>query len=199
MSEIPLAQRLLVLFTSPACAEAIAGDFAEARDNRGDDRGVDKGAVWFWRQVLTTAMALCGSALTTAPLASVRTLATGCLLFGSLAFAGFAPVALFPPLLGTPVGWVVLSITWWSGAFFTGFTLVRLSPARGMAASVVLALVGEASLLALSQTVLQGEVRLGPAWVFYSVTMLIAVPLLAGSAVARRGIIDAAGATELPR
>jgi hypothetical protein len=152
--------------------------------------------VWFWRQVLTTAMALCGSALTTAPLAGMRILATGCLLFGSLAFAGFAPVALVPPLLGTPVGWVVLSITWWSGAFFTGFTLVRLSPARGMAASVVLALIGEVALLVLSQTVLQGAVRLGPAWVFHSVTMLIAVPFLAGSAVARR---RAVGATELPR
>jgi hypothetical protein len=195
VSEIPLAQRLLVLFTSPACAEAIAGDFAETRR----DGGVDRGSVWFWRQVLTTAIALCGSALTAAPLASVRTLATGCLLFGSLALAGFAPVALVPPLLGTPAGWVVLSLTWWSGAFFTGFTLVRLSPARGMAASVVLALMGEASLLALSQTVLQGGVRLGPAWAFYSITAFIAVPLLVGSMVARRGIVGAGGATELQR
>jgi len=50
MSESPFAQRLLALFTSPERAEAIAGDFAEARG--------DRSVTWFWWQVLTTATAL---------------------------------------------------------------------------------------------------------------------------------------------
>ena len=191
MLETPFAQRLLALFTSPECAEAIAGDFAEARG--------DRGAAWFWRQILTTALALCGSALTRAPLTSVALAASGCVLFGSLAFTGFAPVAMFPALLGTPASWVVLSVCWWSGAFFTGFTLVSLSPARGAAASVLLALMGEAVLIVLRLTVLDGEVLRIPGVVFWSIAMLTAVPLLAGSTVARRRIIGAHSAAALPQ
>ena len=82
MRETSCAQRVLALFTSPECAEAIAGDFAEARG--------DRSAAWFWWQVLTTATALVGRAIATAPLASVGVAALGVLQFGSLAFAGFA-------------------------------------------------------------------------------------------------------------
>ena len=190
MLETPFAQRLLALFTSPECAEAIAGDFVEARG--------DRGAVWFWREILTTAVALCGSALIRAPLASVGVAVLGCLQFGSLAFAGFAPVALFPPLLGTPASWVVLSVTWWSGAFFTGFTLVSLSPARGAAASVLLALMGEALLIALRLTVFDGQVLRIPGVVFWSMTTFTAVPLLVGAMMARGRIIGP-GTAPIPR
>ena len=190
MSESPFAQRLLALFTSPERAEAIAGDFAEARG--------DRSVTWFWWQVLTTATALCGRAVTTAPLACVGVAALGCLQFGSLAFAGLAPVAMFPALLGTPASWVVLLVTWWSGAFFTGFTLVSLSPARGAAASMLLALTGEALLLVLRFAGLDGRDLHIPRAVFWSIVTLTAVPLLAGSAVARRRVIGAPTAA-LPR
>ena len=191
MSKLPLAQRLLALFTSPECAEAIAGDFVEARGHRGP--------AWFWSQVLSTSVSLCGHALTSAPFASLTVLAAGCALFGSMAFAGFAPVAMFPALLGTPASWVVLSVAWWSAAFFTGFTLVHLSPARGMAASVVLAAMGEALLLVLRVTVASGDILASPGAIIYSIAMLVAVPLLAGSAFARRRICGAASLAALPR
>jgi hypothetical protein len=180
VSDTPMAQRLLALFTSPECAEAIAGDFVEARG--------DRGSAWFWRQVLATSASLGAHALTSAPLTSAMVLAAGCALFGSMAFAGFAPVAMFPALLGTPASWVVLSVAWWSSACFTGFTLVHLSPTRGMAASVVLAVVGELLVIALRATV-DGDILASPSAVIYSIAMLTAVPLVAGSAFARRRII----------
>jgi hypothetical protein len=188
-----MAQRLLSLFTSAECAEAITGDFVEARGQRG--------AAWVWWQILTTAMALCGSALTAAPLRSVRVVAAGAVLFGALAFTGFAPAAMVmhPAGLRSAVRWIWLSLAWGSGAFFTGFTLVHLSPARGMAASVVLALIGEALLLTLGLTVLQGDVFGSPSVVFYSIATLIALPLLAGSSVARRRIVGAAGTAVVTR
>ena len=180
MPDMPVAQRLLSLFTSPECAEAIAGDFAEGRGHRG--------ALWFWRQVLTTAIALGGHALTSAPLTSVGLLAAGGVLFGALAFTGFAPTALlmFPGGLAAPVQWIWLSLAWWSAAFFSGFMLVRLSPERGMAASVALALMGEAVMIALRLTVLDGDVMRTPVAVFLSIAMFTAVPLLMGGAAARR-------------
>ena len=180
MPDMPMAQRLLSLFTSPECAEAIAGDFAEGRSTHG--------AVWFWRQTLATAIALCGRTLTGAPLRSLRVVAAGGVLFGALAFTGFAPAALlmFPSGLASPVRWIWLSLAWWSAAFFTGFTLVHLSPARGMAASVVLALIVEAMLLALGLTILDGDLLRSPSAVFLSIAMATAVPLRAGAAAARR-------------
>ena len=180
MPDMPMAQRLLSLFTSPECAEAIAGDFAEGRGHRG--------TLWFWRQIVTTTIALCSHALTSAPLRSAGVLSAGTVLFGALAFTGFAPTALlmFPGGLAAPVQWIWLSLAWWSAAFFTGFMLVHLSPARGMAASVVLALMGEAVMIALRLTVLDGDVMRTPVEVFLSIAMFTAVPLLAGSAAARR-------------
>jgi hypothetical protein len=180
MPDMPMAQRLLSLFTSPECAEAIAGDFAEGRATHG--------SAWFWRQTLTTAISLGGHALTSAPLASARLLAAGSVLFGALAFTGFAPTALlvFPGGIAASAQWIWLSLAWWSAAFFTGFMLVRLSPERGMAASVVLALMGEAAMIALRLTVLDGDVMRTPVEVFLSIAMFTAVPLLMGSASARR-------------
>jgi len=186
VSKLPIAQRLLALFTSPECAEAITGDFVEARGTRG--------AAWVWWQVLTTATALCGRALATSPAASMGVAALGCLQFGSLAFFGFAPVAMFTALLGNPVSWVWLSVVWWSGAFFTGFTLVSLSPARGAATSALLALLGEAVLVLLGLAGVDGAVLLIPNVAFWPMTTFTAVPLLAGAMSARRRIIGTHGA-----
>jgi hypothetical protein len=55
-----------------------------------------------------------------------------------------------------------------------------------MAASVVLALMGEAAMIALRLTVLDGDVMRTPVEVFLSIAMFTAVPLLMGSASARR-------------
>ena len=44
MRDIDRAQRLLGLFTSADCAEAIAGDLIEERRSRG--------VLWFWRHVV---------------------------------------------------------------------------------------------------------------------------------------------------
>ena len=186
MRETSCAQRVLALFTSPECAEAIAGDFAEARG--------DRSAAWFWWQVLTTATALGGRAIATAPLASVGVAVLGVLQFGSLAFAGFAPVAMFPALLSTPASWVWLSVTWWSGAFFTGFTLVSLSPARGALGSVLLALIGAALLLVSRLVGLDGRDLHIPNVVFWSITTFTAVPLLAGAMAARSRVASVATA-----
>jgi len=190
MSKLLIAQRLLSLFTSPECAEAMTGDFVEARGQRG--------AAWVWWQVLSTALALCARALTTAPLASVGMAALGGLQFGSLAFAGFAPVALFPVLLGSKASWIWLAVTWWSGAFFTGFTLVSLSPARGAAVSVLLALMGEGLLIGLRLAGLDGGFIRIPDVVFGLMTTLTAMPVLAGATIARRRIL-AAHTVALPR
>jgi hypothetical protein len=57
-----------------------------------------------------------------------------------------------------------------------------------MAASVALALMGEATMIALRLTVLDGDVMRTPVEVFLSIAMFTAVPLLAGSASARRRI-----------
>ena len=125
MPDMPMAQRLLSLFTSPECAEAIAGDFAEARGHRG--------ALWFWRQVLTTAIALCGHALTSAPLRSVGLLSAGTVLFGALAFTGFAPTALlmFPGGVAAAAQWIWLSLAWWNAIIsLGGAALITLLASR---------------------------------------------------------------------
>ena len=135
MRDIDRAQRLLSLFTSAECAEAIAGDLAEERR--------DRGAVWFWRHVLGTVVALSRRAVAAAPLRTLALLAAGCAQFGTPAFAGVAVVSLFPPLFNSPIGWMVLSLSWWGGALWTGAFLVTIAPTRGMAMCVVLALLGE--------------------------------------------------------
>ena len=178
-----LAQRLLSLFTSSECAEAIAGDFEEGRGTHG--------SAWFWRQTLATTIALCGKALSAAPLRSLRVVAAGGVLFGALLFTGFAPAAMlmFPGDIGGPLRVIWLSLAWGSGAFFAGFTLVHLSPARGMAASVVLALMVQAVVGGLRLTILEGSLLRGPGGVIHALAMLTAVPLLAGAILARARIL----------
>jgi len=59
MSEASFAQRLLSLFTEPAHAESIVGDLTEESCARGRS--------WFWRQISSTAFALCLKSVRAAP------------------------------------------------------------------------------------------------------------------------------------
>ncbi len=174
------AQRLLALFTSAECAEGIAGDLAENRD--GD-------SIWFWRQVLTTLLALWGSTFTRAPLGTLGLVAAGCWLLASSAFVGVAAVSLFPQHIGSAVSWIVLSSIWWSGALCAGASLVGIGQARGMAACVVLAVLAEALLIAFGVTVLPSEILGTRSVVFYSIAALAPLPLLTGGAIVRLRLI----------
>ena len=177
MRDIDRAQRLLGLFTSADCAEALAGDLIEERRSRG--------VFWFWRHVLGTVLAVSRSAVIDAPVRTLSLVAAGCALFATPAFAGVAAVSLFPQLLGTLVSWIVLSFFWWGGGLWAGASLVTIAQRRGMAACVVLALVGEALFVGLGVIgILQHAVSTRFA-AFYAIALMAPAPLLAGGAIAR--------------
>jgi len=119
MRDIDRAQKLLGLFTSADCAEALAGDLIEERRSRG--------VFWFWRHVLGTVLAVSRSAVIDAPVRTLSLVAAGCALFATPAFAGVAAVSLFPQLLGTLVSWIVLSFFWWGGGLWAGASLVTIA------------------------------------------------------------------------
>lgn len=172
---------MLSLFTSAECAEAIAGDLAEERRDRGE--------VWFWRHVLGTVVALSRRAVAAAPLRTLALLAAGCAQFGTPAFAGVAVVSLFPPLFNSAIGWMVLSLCWWGGALWTGAFLVTIAPTRGMAMCVVLALLGEVLMVAVGAIEAWQQTLSARSAVFYAIPLLAPAPLLAGGAIARwRGL-----------
>ena len=177
MRDIDRAQRLLGLFTSADCAEAIAGDLIEERRSRG--------GFWFWRHVLGTVLAVSKSALTDAPLQSLSLVAAGCALFATPAFAGVAAVSLFPQLVGTIVSWIVLSLFWWGGGLWTGASLVTIAHTRGMAACVVLALFGEALLIGFGLIGAWQHAVSARSVAFYTIALVSPAPLLAGGAIAR--------------
>jgi hypothetical protein len=177
MPDIDRAQRLLGLFTSADCAEAIAGDLIEERRRRG--------GFWFWRHVLGTVLAVSRSAVTDAPLQALNLVAAGCALFATPAFAGVAAVNLFPQLIGTLVSWIVLSLFWWGGGLWTGASLVAIAHTRGMAACVALALVGEALLIGFGLIGVWQHAVSVRSVAFYAIALLSPVPLLAGGAIAR--------------
>ncbi len=184
MRDIDRAQRVLGLFTSADCAEAIAGDLIEERRSRG--------VFWFWRHVLGTALAVSRSAVTDAPLQALKLVAAGCVLFATPAFAGVAAVSLFPQLIGTLVSWIVLSLFWWGGGLWTGASLVTIAQTRGMAACVVLALVGEALLIGFGLIGAWQHAVSARIVAFYTIALVAPVPLLAGGAFARSWAITGA-------
>jgi hypothetical protein len=187
MRSLSHAERLLALFTSPACAEAIAGDLAEARGRHG--------RVWFWRQVFATSLALCGNTMASAPAAVLRLVVVGGVLFAASTFAGLAGVGLFPGLFGPVVAWLVLSGLWWGCAFGAGASLVGMQPARGMAACTVIALAIEAALIASAAAGLRLEWLSVSTGAFATTAALAPLPLLLGSVSARRRALAFAGHT----
>ena len=184
MRDIDRAQRLLGLFTSADCAEALAGDLIEERRGRG--------VLWFWRHVLGTVLAVSKSAVTDAPWQSLTLVAAGCALFATPAFAGVAAVSLFPQLIGTLVSWIVLSLFWWGGGLWTGASLVTIAQTRGMAACVVLALVGEALLIGFGLLGAWQYAVSARSVAFYTIALVAPAPLLAGGAIARSRAITCA-------
>jgi hypothetical protein len=185
MRDIDRAQRLLGLFTSADCAEAIAGDLIEER----------RSAFWFWRHVLGTVLAVSRSAVTAAPLQTLTLVAAGGALFAIPAFAGVAAVSLFPQLIGTLVSWIVLSLFWWGGGLWTGASLVAIAQTRGMAACVSLALVGEALFIGFGLLGVWQQAVSVRSVAFYAIAMLSPAPLLAGGAIARARAIACARQT----
>jgi hypothetical protein len=67
---------------------------------------------------------------------------SGCALFAATAFGGVAAINLFPNALGSPVNWLSLSLFWWSGALWTGVSLVSIAPKRRMTACLTLVVAG---------------------------------------------------------
>jgi hypothetical protein len=177
-----VAQKLLALFTSAERAEGIAGDLTEGHAGRG--------SIWFWRQVLTTMVALWGSTFTRAPLRTLGLMAAGCWLCALSTLAGIAVVSLFPQHVGSTASWIVLSSIWWSGALLTGASLVGMAQARGMAACVVLAISAEALLIALRVTVLPSEILGARSVIFCSIAALAPLPLLAAGTIVRLRLIS---------
>jgi len=177
MRDIDGAQRLLGLFTSADCAEAIAGDLLEERR--------DRSGLWFWCHVLGTVLAVSRSALAAAPLRTLNLVAAGCALFAIPAFAGVAAVSLFPQLIGTLVSWIVLSVFWWGGGLWTGASLVTVAETRGMAACLALALVGEALVIGFGLIGTWQHAVTVRSVAFYMIALLSPAPLLAGGAIAR--------------
>ena len=177
MRDIDGAQRLLGLFTSADCAEAIAGDLLEERR--------DRGGLWFWRHVLGAVLAVSRSALAAAPRRALSLVAAGCALFAIPAFAGVAAVGLFPQLIGTLVSWIVLSVFWWGGGLWSGASLVTVAETRGMAACLALALVGEALVIGFGLIGTWQHAVTVRSVAFYMIPLLSPAPLLAGGAIAR--------------
>ena len=179
-----LVERLLSMFTSADCAAAIAGDLAE--------EGHRRGSIWFWLHVTGTLLALWRGSLARGPMVVLGVVMGGCALLAVAGFVGIATVFLFPPSIGSPMHWATLSLCWWGGAFGTGAALVGIAPRCGMAACALLAVAGEALLVAfVVQKVgeLEGRPPSAQLVLFASTGLIAAVPFLLGGAIARRRLI----------
>lgn len=186
MRDINRAERLLSLFTSPDSAAGIVGDLNEERGQRG--------SLWFWRQVLGTALSLARGALFEAPWVVLGLVAMGFCVLVALTIAGNLPAAhvLNPtasaarssPLVAALIILTFKSITWLS-ALLTGATLVAVSPRRGMAACLALCVLLElpriAVLVAAWPQMPAGSMAM--TWTFSQLTLLF---LLLGGALLRR-------------
>src|SRR3954469_20301935 len=96
-----VVEQLFSIFASSDRAEALAGDLAEERQQRG--------WIWYWQHVLRVTFVLWRRASTEAPLRMVALALGGCVLFTVPAFAGVAAVFLFPLVAGSAASWIALS------------------------------------------------------------------------------------------
>lgn len=127
-------EKLFSLLTSPDRAEAMAGDLAEEREQRG--------WMWFWLHALGVTAALWRSAIADAPLRVLALTAAGSALVIAPAFGGAVAANVFPDMNVSRL-WLGAS-----GALFTGVALAAVARRLGFAASATLALVGLALVLA---------------------------------------------------
>ena len=174
-------EKLFSLFASSERAEALAGDLAEEREQRG--------WIWFWVHVVRIAFALWRNAAIEAPLRILALATAGCAIFSASAFGGLAAVFLFPMVIDSPASWIALSLFWWSGALWTGASLVAIAPRRGMVACATLAATAQALLIGVGVMALRRDLFDGDFVLFHTTGLLAAAPLLAGGAIARRRMI----------
>jgi hypothetical protein len=139
-----VVEKLFSVFASSDRAEALAGDLAEERQQRG--------WIWYWLHVLRVTFVLWRNASTEAPLRMLALALAACVLFTAPAFAGVAAVLLFPLLVGSAASWIALSLFWWGGALWTGASLVTIAPRRGMATCAIVAVIAAALLIAFGAT-----------------------------------------------
>jgi hypothetical protein len=172
-----VVERLFSLFTSADRAEAITGDLIQERP--------DRGWTWFWCHAFAAAVTFWGTAVAEAPARTLLVVAAGCTLMAGPAFAGVAAVTLFPTISGAILTWSLLAIFWWGGALWAGASMVVLAPARGMAAGVTLAVLGDALLLALWVAGLPIDVVNLADGITHLTAAGAAWPLLVGAAIAR--------------
>ena len=82
-----VVEKLFSVFASSDRAEALAGDLAEERQQRG--------WMWYWLHVVRVTFVLWRSASTEAPLRMLALALAACVLFTAPAFAGVAAVLCF--------------------------------------------------------------------------------------------------------
>ena len=145
MRGVRLAEQVLSLFTTPARAASLAGDFLEAAGTRR--------ALWFWSTVLRTALALLWMSFSEAPLALAGVaflgifINIGLMLAGVLALFATGEFLLISKILPdaiTPVPW-----GWaWTAAiialavgFTTGRWIGRRAPGREVAGCIAFLLI----------------------------------------------------------
>lgn len=178
-----VVEKLFSLFASSDRAEALAGDLAEERQQRG--------LMWYWLHVVRVTFVLWRRASTEAPLRMLALALAACVLFTAPAFAGVAAVFLFPLLVGSAVSWSALSLFWWGGALWTGASLVTIAPRRGMATCAIVAVIAAALLIAFGATTEPRELSSPVGRMFFITALGTTVALLAGGAARRRTIVIA--------
>ena len=138
-------ERLFSLFTSSDRAEAIAGDLAEEREQRG--------WIWFWLHVVRVTFALVAQRRDGGTAASARAHAgrmRALVRAGIRRSRGGLSVS---PLVGSPVGWIALSFFWCGGALCDRRLSGRHRAAARHGGVRDLAVVGAALLMAFGATV----------------------------------------------
>jgi pimeloyl-ACP methyl ester carboxylesterase len=176
-----VVEELFSVFASSDRAEALAGDLAEERQQRG--------WMWYWLHVLRVTFVLWRSASTEAPLRMLALALAACVLFTAPAFAGVAAIRLFPLFAGSAASWIALSLFWWGGALWTGASLVTIAPRRGMATCAIVAVIAAALVIAFGATTEPRELSSPAGRMFFIIALGTTVALLAGGAVAGRRTI----------
>jgi hypothetical protein len=177
MRDITRAERLLSLFTSPDSAAGIVGDLSEERGQRG--------SLWFWRQVLGTALSLVRGVLLESPIAVLGLVALGLALSVVASLVVSVTTANLFNLGPTDALQIILTSALFRGlcTVIVGGTLVKASPRLGMVACTLLA--GLYVMLSLASAVFV-LANLTPFWwLIWIVGLVTPALLLLGGAMAR--------------
>jgi hypothetical protein len=173
-----VVEQLFSVFASSDRAEALAGDLAEERQQRG--------SMWYWLHVVRVTLVLWRRASTEAPLRTVALALAACLLFAAPALVGVAAVFLFPLSAGSAASWIALALFWWRGALCTGASLVILAPQRGMTACATVAVIAGASVIVSGATTEAQALSSSIGRMFFVAALGTTVALAGGAAAGRR-------------